>query len=188
MALTSIAAYRLQGKTIDDVDIDPNANIESSKLATRTLNLIIPAVAGVKEGASVANTFDGVFGGVLLPNANSGAIYFSFPKPVEYDSGNVVLRVLWSSAGTTGDLKLTSDIRSATIDSAITSGATDTGTKTTDGTGDDLNDLTITIAAADFNANEFIGLKLSRDPADGSDTLSSDVRIHALIFEYTGRG
>ena len=189
MPLTNISAYRLAGHQIEDEDIDPDARLETSKFATRTLRKTIPAVACLKAGAGVVELVSGsVLAGVTLPDANAGNLYMSFPKPAEYDSGDVVLKILWNSAATAGDLKLTSDIKTATTGSTTASGATDSGTDTADGTTTDLSELSITIAAADFNANEFIGLNISRDPTDVADDIAADVIVFAIAMEFTGRG
>lgn len=188
MVLTTISAYRQAGHTFDDEDVDKNANIETSKLATRTLSLQLNPIAAVKAGAAIAADNSGVFAGIPFPNTTASFLYWSFPKPVEYDSGDVILRILWNSPATSGDLKIVSDIKSATAESTLVSGAQDSGTLTVDGTTNDLNILSITIAAADFNVNEFIGLRIQRDPADGADTLADTALILAASLVYQGRG
>lgn len=188
MALTTIAGYRQAGHTIDDEDFHENANLQTSKFGTRTLFKTLIAASGVLSAANIAKTDSGVFGGLSMSDGGASSVTFSFRKPTEYVSGDVVLRILWNTAATSNDLKLTSKIKSATTEDTTASGATDSGTATADGTANDLNELTITIAAADFNANEFIGLEISRDPTDGADTLSADAKIFAICIEYTGRG
>lgn len=191
MVLTARSAYRLAGHQFSDEDFDKNANIETSKLGTRTLRFTIPATAFHLSGSSVAKTKNGTFGGVTMPNANAGNMYVAIPIPAEYDSGNVILRILWNSAGTSGDLKLVSEVKPVSEGDTTASGVTDSATATTQGTTLLLNILSITVAAADFrtsNNEQMVGIQIQRDPADGSDTLSSDVTIFAVSLEFTGRG
>ena len=191
MALTGRAAYRIAGHQFADEDFDKNANIETSKLGTRTLYYTIPATAFHLSGTSVAKTFSGVFGGVTLPDANAGAMYIAIPVPAEYDSGNVVLRIYWNSVSIAGNLKLTSEIKPVSEGDTTAVGATDTATSAANGVTTVTATMTITIAAADFRTTaleEMIGLKISRNPADGSDTLSADAIIFAVSLEFTGRG
>jgi len=191
MALTGRAAYRIAGHQFSDEDFDKNANILTSKLGTRTLYYTIPATAFYLTGASVIKTTSNVFGGVTLPNTNAGFMYAAIPIPHEYDSGNVVVKILWNSAAISGDMKLFARIKPVIEGDTTTDSAAVTGTSTAKGTTLLLNELTITITEANFRTSgseRMIGLRISRDPADGSDTINSDVKIFAVSLEFTGRG
>lgn len=184
----SIAAYRQAGDQIEDADVDENANIQTAKLGTRTLYRSIPGTAFQRSGSSVALVNQGVFGGVTLPNANTGNLYASFPLPDEWTSGTIVLKIFWNSAGTAGDLKLTANVKSTTDSGTLTAEETDTVTTTVNGTTTRINESSITLDAADFTASDVIGLNISRDPSDAADTLASDVMIMEVTLEFTGRG
>ena len=87
----SIAAYRQAGDTIDDADVDENADIEISKLGTRTLLRSIPATMFQRSGAGCVLTNNGVYGGVIMPDANDATLYIAFALPDEWESGDIVI-------------------------------------------------------------------------------------------------
>ena len=184
----SIAAYRQAGDQIEDDDVHPNANIQISKLGTRTLYLSIPATLFQRSGSGVALVTSGVFGGVTLPNANTGNLYASVPLPDEYDSGTITLRVFWKTAATAGNLKLNANLASVAKDGALTVEEAETATVAANGTTNLLNEATFTFTASDFEAGDIVGVNLNRDPADVADTLASDVMIIEATLEFTGRG
>ena len=184
----SIAAYRQAGDTIEDADIDEDAGIEISKLATRTLYVSIPAPALMRSGAGVASGAEGVYGTVTLPDANTGILYGFFPLPDEWDSGTITCRIWWNTPATANDVKFSIALKSTTVDGTTTAEETLTVTDTADATGDDINNATVSFAAADFTKGDFIGFSLTRDPSDVADTLGASAKIFAVDFEYTGRG
>lgn len=189
MALTSVSAYRLAGYQFTNDDFDNNAEIASSKLGTRTLYKTIPAAACTLNGSGCTRTNSGVFGGVTMPDANDSDISYSLRLPVEWDSGNITLRILWNTAATSGDIRLVttySAIKSGEATNATTQ--TVTSTDTADGTASDLNEITFTLTGTNFEAGDYIGIKITREPANASDTLGANAIIFALSFEYTGRG
>ena len=189
MALTGRTAYRLGGYTIADEDIDNDANIKTSKQATRTLRLTIPATAFVLKGAGCVKTYLGVFGAVTMPDANISELYMAIPKPCEYVSGDITIRILWSTAATSGNLKLTVVYKGIISgDTMDTGGTTVTATDAASGTTLLLNEITLTITAADITNDDLITFYIERDPANGSDTLGADIKVYAVSLEFTGRG
>ena len=188
MAL-GISAYRQAGDQIEDADVDDNADIEIAKLSTRTLIFSFPAPLFQKSGTSVINSFLGVYGAVVLPDANDGDIYVSFPLPDEWVAGgNITVRIWWLTAATAGNIKFFGKIMSTTIDGVPTNEEISTVVDTANGTTNLINDATISFAAADFTAGDIIGFNLNRTPADAADTLGADAKILAIDFEFTGRG
>jgi hypothetical protein len=189
MALTGKTAYRLGGDTIADEDIDNDANIEISKLATRTLRFTIPATAFHLEGTGCVMGGVGDFGYIVMPNANFSIVYVTIPKPCEYTSDDITVRILWASAGTSGNLKLAFTYRGITAGSVDNLGeASTSNTDATNGSANTLNEMTLTITAANIVSSNSIEMWFERDPADGSDTLSSDIKVFAMSLEFTGRG
>lgn len=185
----SIAAYSQAGDLIEDADVDDNANIQISKLTTRTLSFSFPAVMSQKSGSGVISSFLGVYGGVVLPDANTGNLYMAFPLPDEWVSGGIItVRVWWKTAATAGNVKFSGLLKSTTKDGTTASEETVTVTDAANGTTNLINDATMAFAAADFTAGDIVGFNLKRDPADAADTLSSDTLIFAIDFEFTGRG
>jgi hypothetical protein len=195
MPLTGITAYRIAGYAIDDEDFDENANLSELSTASRTLRINLPVPSLIPSGAGVSLTSNGVFPGYILPNANTGYLYFSIPLPTEYELLiGATLRILWNSAGTAGNLKITSDICTSHYFGDTASTETVSATQAATGTANLLSEMTFAFNASNFGLHsynpmdEIIGIKIKRDPADGADTLASDVRILAITFEFTGRG
>lgn len=184
----SIAAYRQAGDYIEDADVSDNANIETAKLGTRTLYRSLPATIFQRSGTGVSLTTSGVFGGVTLPDANAGSLFASFPLPDEYVSGAITIRIFWNTTATSGAAKFFADVKSTSQDGSLTSEETDSVVDTANGTASRINDATIDLDAADFTAGDIIGLKIYRDPSDGSDTLGADLVVFEVTLEFTGRG
>lgn len=185
----SISAYGQAGDLIEDADVDDNANIQISKLTTRSLRISFPAPLCQTVGAGVATSFLGVYGGVTLPDANAGNMFLSFALPDEWVSGGIITaRIWWKTTAVAGNMKLTGALRSTTKDGADSAEETLTATDTAAGTTNLINDTTMAFAAADFATGDFVGFNLSRNPLDAADTLGADVLILAIDFEFTGRG
>lgn len=188
MAL-GISAYRQAGDTIEDADVDDNADIQISKLGTRTLIFSFPAPLFQRNGSGVITAFTGIYGGVVLPDANDGDMWISFPVPDEWVSGgDITVRIWWLTAATAGDIKFFGKLQSTTKDGTPANEEIDTVVDTAKGTTNLINTATIVYAAADFAVGDVIGFNLNRTPADGSDTLAADAQVLCVDFEFTGRG
>ena len=187
MPLTNISAYRLAGYSFTDNDFDSNAEIEKSKLGTRTLYRTFPATSMVTDATK---TSQGVFSGLLMPDASTKKIYFVFQVPKEYVSGNITAQYIWSTAATTGALRLTvtyeGRVVGESLASALSSSASDTDTAK--GTTLLLNQGTFTLNSANFAANDYVSIIITRDPTDALDTIAADIIFYAISLEFTGRG
>lgn len=187
MALT-IAPWRQNGYKLTDEDISDDAEIEISKLGTRTIRDFLAALEATLVGSGVIGAARGDFAGAVLPNANSGSLYWNWNVPDEWVSGNdITFRIFWGSGSTGGDVKFTMTLRSTAADGDTASEVSGTVT-TTAPTAGKLKASTITIAAANFAAGDIVGIKLTRDPADAADTLAADIECYGVDAEFTGRG
>jgi hypothetical protein len=166
--------------------IDPNAAIAATKIGTRTLYLSFPPYLWCLSGTSVVVSADGICPVVLFPDANTGIMYITTRLPTEWVSADVTFTILWKTTAITGNAKFTVDIgvKGAGGDtSSTTSGTVTTAAETT---ANKIQKSQVTIAAAIFN-NDWLGIKLSRDPADGADTLATNLYIVGFYVEFTGR-
>lgn len=182
-----IAAWKQAGNLISDEDVDDNADIESSKIATRTLQIFLPARAGRATGTTGA-TNNGVFGGVIMPNSASSSIHWAMRIPAEYDSGDVTFKICLVRAGAgAGNIKFTLNIKSASVGDSLASGASGTATSAAPPTAA-IKEMSVVMTAANFTAGEIVFVKLFRDPADAADTLAEDLIALGVSVEFTGRG
>ena len=185
----SISAWRQNGDQLIDSDISPDADIERSKLATRTLKLVIPAIMGHSDDSGTGPTNDTPYAGILFPDANQAGYAFQIPIPDNWEEDqDITLDVWWNTTATSGNVRFTVDYNSAKEDDAITSVTTLTNTDAADATTKDLNKISFTIAKADLKKGDLLGLLLDRAPANGADTLSADVKVFALTLSLTARG
>lgn len=186
MPLTNISAYRIAGFKFTDQDFDPNADIEISKIATRTIIKTVPATAF--SGPGLTRSVNGIFGGFTIPDPGGGELFYSFKLPAEYVSGDITVRVLWSTAATSGNLYLLANYVSIIPgEDSNTTLTTVTNTDAANGTASRLNEITLTLVGSNFASGDNIGINIYRTPAHGSDTLGADIIVHAISFEFTGR-
>jgi hypothetical protein len=188
MGLKDITGWGQAGYLIGDEDVSENANIQRSKLGTRTAYILIPATSLAAAGTGCVPGNTNVYGHVVMPDANSSSLTGAIPLPDDYDSGDITARIFWLTAATAGDVKFSLAHACRAAGEALTAEATGTVTDTAKGTTLLINNCTITLAEATITDGKILGFVLSRDPSDGSDTLSADARILAIRFEYTARG
>ena len=188
MSITNSSAARRAGFRLNDAAIADDAAIAMTKIGTRTLRIPLPAQAWVGSGSSVAIAADGVFNAFTLPNANTGELFTSVRLPAEWDSGDITLNIYWKSAGVSGDVKFSVELASVVVGETLALDDTQTGTTTVDATANKLNLSSVTFAAALLASGDLLGIHITRDPADGSDTLASDVSFVGAEVEFTGRG
>jgi len=187
MGLKDITGWGQAGNLIEDADVADNADIERAKLGTRTVYLNIPLSAMTLTGAGAVKTNQGVYAGVVMPDANSTTLYFTFMMPDDYDSGNIVFTILWNTAATSGDIEFILAIGGRASGEALSSDETDTFVDTAAGTTTVLNKVSTTISNVP-SPGELVGISLQRIPAAGNDTLSADANILLIRMEYTARG
>lgn len=185
----AISAYRQAGDQIEDVDVDPNADIETSKLGTRTLYRSIPPAAFMLSGSSVAFTNNNVFPAITMPDANAGNIYVSLPMPDEWDeASDITINIIWQTSATAGNAVLNASAASRKEDGAMTSEVSGSATTAAQGTANRIQISSIALAAANFAKGDIIGLNISRDGTAVGDTIAADLRILAVYIEFTGQG
>ena len=178
------------GFKVGNKAIARKAAIAMTKFGTRILELALGPGLFSLSGSSVANAEDGIFEAVTLPDANTGNMRTSFELPAEWDSTptSPTFEIYWKSSTTTGDAKFTIEIASKTTSEAIAVTQTLTVTTTVDSVANKINKSTVTFTGSNIAAGDLIGINIKRDPADGSDTLSADVKVLGCIFKFTGVG
>jgi hypothetical protein len=119
---------------------------------------------------------------------------FAGVMPSHYGGGGVTLKLFWFSAATTGNVKWDAAFKSFTagVDNINTKvyAAIQTSTDATDGTAGVFTESDITFTDGgqmdSVAANEYFRLSVSRDSADGADTMNSnDARLVAAYLTET---
>ena len=186
----SIAAWRQNGAQLIDENISVDANLERSKLGTRTLKHVIPAIMGHSDSAGTGPTDDTPFAGILFPDANTAVYSFQFAIPDHWEEGqDITLDVWWNTTVTSGNLRMAVDYAPKEEGETLTATASQlVNTDAAAGSAGFLNKISFTLLAAGIKKGDIMGILLTRDPANGSDTLSADVKVFALTLSLTARG
>lgn len=113
-------------------------------------------------------------------------IHGSFMVPENY-VGSPLIRILWSSAATSGDVVWDFDYNAITDTESMDPGAVDeavTVTTTVDGTTLDLNTSDLSLTAGNFSAGDIVKFSLARDQSDANDTMANDAVVFDVLFQY----
>lgn len=186
MTLKDVTGWGLNGFLIADEDVSENANIQRSKLATRTAYISIQPSSGVLSTATKST--DGAFSTIVMPDSGTSSAAFSFRIPDDYASGNLTVDIFWKTAATTNDAKFFVYFGSAGSGNSTAIDDTQTVVDTAAGTTNLINTASVTISSSMFAAGNIAGLILERQPADGSDTLATDLEVILIRISYTARG
>ncbi len=186
--LRNNSAIGKTGFKFEDNDFADDAAIAITKLGTRTLKVPLPIADAYLTGTSAVFAVDGVHVAALFPNANSANAYFSFPLPANYDSGQFTIDIYWKSTGITGNAKLQALVALKADGDTTASEGTFTVTDAVPTTAEQIKKSTITVTGLVYTAGDLVGLNILRDPTDVADTLASDLKIIAVVVNYTGRG
>ena len=158
----------------------------------------IPIAAGSMEAAA---TNGAATGSLTLTNqkfmtkdfdtSTQEAVYFAFRMPQQWDEGTVTFQVTWSHPATTTNFGAVFELAGAAVgDNEAGDLAFGTAQTVTD-TGGTTNNLyispessAITIAGTPA-AGDYVWFRLRRVPANASDTLAVDARVHELTLYIT---
>ncbi len=125
----------------------------------------------------------------------SESAQFSMPMPKSWDEGTITFIPYWSHAATATNFGVVWELSAVAMsDSDPGDVAFGTGQTSTDtgGTTDDIfigpESSAITVAGSPAQ-DDFVMFKVSRLPANGSDTMAVDARLHAIkLFITTSEG
>jgi len=188
MSLRDTSGLGRTGFKFENIDFSDDAAIAMTKFGTRTLQLALDPSASYFSGTSVAISVDSNVTVLTLPDANDGLMYFTFKMPAEMVvSGSVTIDIYWKTTAITGDVYLESKICSATTGEATTVEDTQTTTSPAPTTSGQIKKSTITHSTSIMTQNDWIGLLITRYPANAADTLGADIKVLMVVFNYTGR-
>ncbi len=169
----------------------------------------VPAFAGkqcipVPAGSMTPNTTDGaasssvemttnknMFVTLDFDSSTSESAQFSIPMPDSWNEGTITFRPIWSHPATVTNFGVVWELSAVAVsdgdagDVAFGTGQTSTDTG---GTTDDIyigpESSAITVAGSPATG-DFVMFKVSRLPANGSDTMAVDARLHGIKLFIT---
>ena len=113
----------------------------------------------------------------------------NFTIPQNYASGGTFV-IVWASTATSGAVVWDVDYKAIAASGESLDPATDdetlTATTTTNGTTQLSNSSSVVCSTCGFAAGDVVQVTISRDGANGSDTMGADAVAYAIIFQYTG--
>lgn len=165
------------------------AGINPLKFAKRPI--YIPAHLGqLVVSGSITSSLSGVFPGRLMPNSGASYMLLGLLSPkTEVSPGEPgTLHIYWTTAATSGNLRLVVDIRpiingAASLASAVQRSIITAANASTNV----LEESKILFPPAILSNNQGISVKIARDPSNSLDTLSDDIVIRAVYLEILGR-
>lgn len=189
MTIANNSSARRAGFRATNRGIEEFATITMTKFGTRTLYFPLSPNSFHLNGSGVINSADGIFSVITLPDANIGNMYTSFRLPAEWESGtDIIVSIYWKTSATSGAAKFTVQIGAKADGESTASSNTQNITTSASSTANKLNKSQVTFANSLFSASDWIGLFISRDPADAADTLAADLKIAGIVVEFIGRG
>ena len=151
-----------------------------------TLDAILTASADEPDDVIPVLDFD--------PGATQEYASFSDVMPEHYGGGGVTLTLMWSSDATSGNVKWDAAFKSFTVDAddmdSKQYAAVNTATEATANAAGEIQYTDITFTdGADMDSvakNEYFRLTITRDSADGADTMNSnDAELIAVYLTET---
>lgn len=116
---------------------------------------------------------------------------FAIPMPKSWNEGTITFQVKWSHASTTTNFGVAWNLQAVAVsDDDTIDVAYGTAVTVTD-TGGTTNDLYVTAESSAITiagtpaAGDTVFFRVYRDPANGSDTMAIDARLHSVIVFIT---
>lgn len=158
--------------------------IPASAMIARTTN-------GAAAGTAEMTTNKNMFSTLDFDTTTQEFAQFSWRMPAAWDEGTVTFAPVWSHAATDTNFGVVWQL-AAVATSNDDAGDVAFGTEQTSAdTGGTTNDLyegpessAITVAGTPV-ANDYVMFQVARAPANGSDTLAIDARLHGIVL-YIG--
>ena len=158
----------------------------------------------IPAGAMVARTTNGAAAGTVETTTNKNMIktldfdattaeyaQFSINMPKGWDEGTITAAFVWSHAATTTNFGVAWELAGVAVsdDDAMDVAFGTAGTVTD--TGGTTNDAYITAASSAITiagtpaVNDLVMFQVNRAPANGSDTMAIDARLHGVRLMYS---
>lgn len=116
---------------------------------------------------------------------------FSVPMPKSWNEGTITFKALWSHAATTTNFGVAWGLQGVAIGNDDTIAVSYGTAQVVTDTGGTTNDLYVTSESAAITiagspaAEDMVFFRVYRAPANGSDTMAIDARLHAIVLFIT---
>jgi hypothetical protein len=127
--------------------------------------------------------------GILLPNAGAADVNGRTSVPVPADinatpAGKIKLRWVTASADTSSTVRFSVAVFDVTLNTTSTASAADETLTVTDASNGQYveNECEVSLSATTQSAGLGIRFVVTRDPANGSDTLAADIIITDVLY------
>jgi hypothetical protein len=116
---------------------------------------------------------------------------FAIQMPKSWNESTLVCQFVWSHAVTTTNFGVSWNVAAVAVGNDDTLDAAFGTAVTVSDTGGTANDIYITsetsamTVAGSPAAEEYVVFQVARDPANASDTLAIDARLHGMRIHYT---
>lgn len=146
-----------------------------------------PAIQLVKGSAAAPSRFTLT---AAFDAATAENLWWSFQMPANYGSGGT-LRILWEANAVTGSVVWGASVGATTaadVDTPVEHAQAAAATVTTAANTTEARRLvesTITLTMDSAAANDLVVLRVYRDAANASDTVSVDATLWSVMFDYT---
>ncbi len=188
MSLRESSALGKTGFKFENIDFADDAAIATTKLGLRTLSIPLPIADADLDGTSAVFSVADLFIVAAFVDANTCSAYFSFFLPANYVSGQFTVDVYWRTSAVTGNVKLQASLALKAAGDTTAADGTFSTTDAAPTTANEVKKTTITASALTYTADDIVGLRVFRDPADAADTLGANISILGVVVNYSGRG
>jgi hypothetical protein len=158
--------------------------VPAAAMYTRTTNGAAPGTVETSTNKIMLKTLD-------FDTTTQEFCQFAIQMPKGWDEGTLVCQFVWSHASTTTNFGVVWGIEAVALaDDDAADAAFGTAVTATD-TGGTTNDIYISpetsamTVAGSPGAEEYVVFQVKRVPADGSDTMAIDARLHGVKIHYT---
>ncbi|MFH1360043.1 MAG: hypothetical protein ABIJ41_03285 [Candidatus Omnitrophota bacterium] len=163
---------------------------------TATATLILPIEAAKFHGMTNLPNLDAQNGAwrLLFDGTSLGEIVeFIFALPQDYSSAPVIKLLYTMVSATSGKVDMEVYVHALSDDESDPDSAVQfdslnevLGGTTVPGTAGILDEISISLANDDsMAANDWVRLRIKRDPSDSDDTATTDLELRAVTLEYT---
>ena len=168
-------------------DLHATGSISTDSTATKYLWLDINGAVRTSAGTGSVNS--GTSPVIRFDGTDNSRARWSFPVPDDWESGSdIEIEVFWSPEdGTAGNVYYELDYQSWASGETISGSTTLTSTEAAPGTTLELDSFTFTIPNTALSADDMVNIRVSREPGNVADTYASDVNIHLIRINYTGK-
>jgi len=175
-------------------DGNPDATLHpygKQMIPVPALAMVSRATNGAASGVVEMSTNKNMFNTLDFDATTQEFAQFAIPMPKSWDEGTITFAPVWSHAATTTNFGVVFQLAAVAVSNDDAGDVAFGTAQTSTDTGGTTNDVyigpessAITIAGTPA-AEDFVMFQIARVPANGSDTLAIDARLHAIKLYIT---